>query len=231
MKDYFQISQNKYNPLLSESKPVVIRISIDTKVPGLNFDDEMIGGLPDSLNSFAKKFSREYKCVGLVNFNEVNFIFNNTDVLKKKFNKLETQSLTSVFSQEIFYKLNNECNVSGNLIYAKINVFNIFDNKIKSYISHRQSQGFNNYLRYCTSRYLKFKDSYKKNPCELFEILKSIRPFSSYKLHYVKNGFICKEGYIIDFANIDSDVKIENKNKNNVSLAVQIIEDVELDDI
>lgn len=229
MRDYFQISQNKYNPLLSESKPIIIRICIDTKVSGLNFDDEMVGGLPDSLNSFAKKFSREYKCVGLVNFNEINFIFNNTEVLKKKFNKLETQSLTSVFSQEIFYKLNNECNTYGSLIYAKINVFNIFDNKIKSYISHRQSQGYNNYLRYCTSRYLRFKDSYRKSPCELFELLKSIRPFSSYKLHYIKNGFICKEGHIIDFADLDKDVKIEQK--TNTNLSVQIVEDVELDDI
>ena len=229
MKDYFQISQNKYNPLLSDSKPIVVRICIDTKVPGLNFDDEMVGGFPNLLNSFAKKFSREYQCVGLVNFNEINFIFNDPEILKKKFKKLETQSLTSVFSQEIFYKLNNECNTSGNLIYAKINVFNIFDNKIKSYISHRQSQGFNNYLRYCTSRYLKFKDSYKKSSYELFELLKSIRPFSSYKLHYVKNGFICKEGYVIDFANLDKDVKIESKKSTNKS--VQIIEDVELDDI
>lgn len=229
MRDYFQISQNKYNPLLSESKPIVIRVCIDTKVPGLNFDDEMVGGLPDSLNSFAKKFSREYGCIGLVNFNEINFIFNNSEILKKKFNKLETQSLTSVFSQEIFYKLNNECNTYGNLIYAKINVFNIFDNKLKSYISHRQSQGYNNYLRYCTSRYLRFKDSYRKSPCELFELLKSIRPFSSYKLHYIKNGFICKEGYIIDFADLDKDVKIEQK--TNTNLSVQIVEDVELDDI
>lgn len=229
MKDYFQISQNKYNPLLSESKPVVVRINIDTKTPGLNFDDEMIGGLSDSLNSFVKKFSREYKCVGLVNFNEINFIFSNAEVLKKKFNKLETQFLTSIFSQEIFYKLNNECNTSTNLIYVKVNVFNIFDNKIKSYICHRQSQGYNNYLRYCTSRYMSFKDSYRKNSQELFELLKSIRPFSSYKLHYIKNGFICKEGYAVDLANLDKEVKVEPKKNDNLS--IKIVDEIELDDI
>lgn len=229
MKDYFQISQNKYNPLLSELKPIVIRICIDTKVPGLNFDDEVIGGVSDTLNLFAKKFSREYECVGLVNFNEINFIFNNPEVLKSRFNKLETQHITSVFSQEVFYKLNNEFNISGNLVYTKVNVFNIFDNKIKSYISHKQSQGFNNYLRYCASKYLRFKDTYRKNSYELFELIKSIKPFSSYKTHYVKNGFIFKQGYAIDFADLDKDIKKENKVNND--MLIHITEDIELDDI
>lgn len=230
MKDYFQVSQNKYNPLLSETKPIVIRVCIDTKIAGLNFDDETIGGLPDSLNSFAKKFSREYKCVGIVNFNEINFIFQDNNVLKQKFKKLETQSLTSMFSQEIFHKINSEINSSGNFIYAKINVFNIFDNKIKSYISHRQSQGFNNYLRYCTARYLRFKDSYRKSPYELFEILKSIKPFSSYKLHYVKNGLICKSGFVIDFKDLDKDVDAKKNEKNTMPL-ISIDDNIELDDI
>lgn len=229
MRDYFQVSQNKYNPLLSETKPVVIRVCIDTKMPGLNFDDETVGGIPDGLNSFVKKFSREYKCVGLINFNEMNFIFSNTDILKQKFGRLETQSLTSMFSQEIFYKLNNEINSTGNLIYAKVNVFNIFDNKMKSYISHRQNQGFNNYLRYCTARYLRFKDSYKKSPYELFEILKSRKPFSIYKANYVKKGIIFKEGFVVDFADLDKDVK---SLKGKISLPkVQITPDMELDDI
>lgn len=229
MKDYFQTSQNKYNPLLSENKPIVVRVCINTKNSSINFDDETLGGFPDSLNMFAKKFSREYECIGLVNFNEINFIFKNSDVLKKKFNKLETQNLTSLLSQEIFYKLNNEFRTTGSLIYIKVNVFNIFDNKIKSYISHRQSQGFNNYLRYCTTKYLRFKDSYRKNPYELFEIIQSIRPFSSYKLHYVKNGLICKEGLPIHFANLDDDVKKIEPRTSKISL--KIVEDAELDSI
>lgn len=229
MRDYFQISQNKYNPLLSELKPIVVRVCIDTKVPGVNFDDEMRGGFPDTLNSFAKKFSRENKCIALVNFNEINFIFNNSEQLKKRFSKLETQFLTSVFSQEIFYKLNNEFSANNNLIYIKVNVFNIFDNKVKSYISHRQSQGFNNYLRYCTARYLNFKDSYKKNSYELFEILKTLRPFSSYKINYIKNGMICREGFVIDFADLDKEVK--SFELKNISSQIQIVDGLELDDI
>lgn len=229
MKDYFQISQNKYNPLLSESKPVVVRICVDTKTPGLNFDDMMAGGLPDSLNTFVKKFSREYKCVGLVNFNEINFIFNNTDILKRKFKKLETQKLTSAFSQEIFYKLNVELNTSNVLIYTKVNVFNIFDNKIKSYISHRQSQGFNNYLRYCTSRYMNFKDSYRKSSYELFEMLQIKRPFSSYKTHYVKNGLICKEGIVVDIANLDKDINEMNNLKTIKN--INVLDEIDLDNI
>lgn len=229
MKDYFQNSQNKYNPLLSESKPIVIRVCIDSKNPNLNFDDITKGGLSDSLSSFVKKFSREYKCIGLINFNEINFIFNNSNSLKTKFKKLETQSIASSLSQEIFYKLNNQCYTSNALIYTKVNVFNIFDNKVKSYINHKQTQGFNNYLRYCTSRYLKFKDSYRKSSNELFEILQSKRQFSSYKINYIKNGMMFKEGYDVNIATMDKDVK--DLCVKSVTYGVNIINDSGLDDI
>lgn len=229
MKDYFQNSQDRYNPLLSESKPIVVRVCIDSKNPNLNFDDIIKGGLSDSLSLFVKKFSREYKCIGLINFNEINFIFNNADGLKRKFKKLETQNIASLLSQEIFYKLNNQCYSPNTVIYTKVNVFNIFDNKVKSYINHRQTQGFNNYLRYCTSKYLRFKDSYRKNSLELFEILQSKRQFSSYKINYIKNGMMFKEGYNVNIATMDKDVKdLGIKKMNDV---IQIVSDSGLDDI
>lgn len=232
MKDYFQVSQNKYNPLLSESKPVVVRVCIDTKNPGLNFDDIIKGGFSDSLSSFVKKFSREHKCVGIINFNEINFIFNNTDELKRRFKKLETQNIASVFSQEIFHKLNNQSYIADDIIYTKVNVFNIFDNKVKSYIAHRQSQGFNNYLRYCTLRYLKFKDSYRKSSYELLEILQSKKQFSPYKINYVKNGMMYKEGFLVDISNVDKDIKEFNKsNAINIDNSLNIVNEISFDDI
>lgn len=229
MKDYFQISQNKYNPLLSESKPIVIRVYIDTKKTSLNFDDDTINGISNLLNSFTKKFSREYNCIGIVNFNEINFIFNDSSILKKKFKQLETQLLNTTFSQEIFYALNNEFSIHNTVIYTKINIFNIFDNKIKSYINHRQSQGFNNYLRYCSYKYLKYSDVYKKNKLELLDILKSIKPFSQYKLNYIKNGQIYKQGYLIEFSELDNEVII--KKDKGIITEIQIVDDVEIDDI
>ena len=231
MKNYFQISQNKYNPLLSESKPVVIRVCIDTQTTNLNFDDIIRGGLSDSLSSFVKKFSREYKCIGLINFNEINFIFNDVNELKKRFKKLETQNIASVFSQEIFHKLNNQLYVTNDVIYTNVNVFNIFDNKIKSYIAHRQSQGFNNYLRYCTSRYLRFKDSYRKSSLELLEILQSKRQFSAYKINYVKNGMMYKEGFSVDISNIDRDIKEFNSSNTLNDVKLNIVNETSFDDI
>lgn len=230
MKDYFQVAQNKYNPLLSDLKPIVIRIFIDTKKSNVNFNDDNPYSISNALNVFTKKFSREYQCIGIINFNEVNFIFNNADILKNKFKKLETQSINSQFSQEIFYKLNTELNINGNLIYPKINVFNIFDNKIKSYVCHRQNQGFNNYLRYSISKYMKFSESYKKNKYEILEILNSIKPISKSKLEYIKNGFIYKEGYLIGFTDLDKTSK-DIKNKYIQDSIVQISENTEIDDI
>ena len=231
MKNYFQVSQNKYNPLLSESKPVVIRVCIDTKNPSLNFDDIIKGGFSDSLSLFVKKFSREYKCIGIISFNEINFIFNDISQLKRKFKRLETQNITSVFSQEIFHKLNNQSYIANDTIYTKVNVFNIFDNKIKSYISHRQSQGFNNYLRYCTSRYLKFKDTYRKNSYELLEILQSKKQFSSYKINYIKNGMMYKEGFIVDISNVDKDIKSFNNVNVVNNKKLNIVNEISYDDI
>ena len=111
-------------------------------------------------------------------------------------------------------------------------MFNIFDNKVKSYIAHRQSQGFNNYLRYCTLRYLKFKDSYRKSSYELLEILQSKKQFSPYKINYVKNGMMYKEGFLVDISNVDKDIKEFNKsNAINIDNSLNIVNEISFDDI
>lgn len=231
MKSYFQNSQNKYNPLLSEYKPVVVRIVIDSKNEGLDFDDNVVGGVSDSLNSFAKKFSKEYGCIGVVNFNEINFIFEDVKVLKRKFKRLETQALTSFMSQDIFYRINNELNLLNKLIYIKVNTFNIFDNKLKTYIKHRQIQGFNSYLRYYSSRYFNFSEYYGKSMYELFEKIKSVKIFSDSRINYIKNGFIYKQGCVVDISDLDKNIKDIKKQYKNNRIEVNILESSELDNI
>ena len=76
---------------------------------------------------------------------------------------------------------------------------------------------------------MKFKDSYRKSSLELFEILQSRRQFSSYKINYVKNGMMFKEGYDVNIATMDNDIRdLVIKKVNNV---VQRVSDSVLDDI
>ena len=202
MKSYFKTSQDKYNPMLSENKPVVIKVVLDSRDRRINYDNSY--GCIDSLKSFTKKFSRDYSCLGIINFNEINFIFDNVKEIKKKCKSFDAQTLNSWFSQEIFYKINSELKLMNDYVYINVSVFNILENKKYSYIYGSKKQGFNNYIRYYSYKNLKFSDIFKKSQYEILDMLKDINSIKFLTVDYITNGAMYKFGRNIEKANMES---------------------------
>lgn len=235
MKNYFKILQDKYNPILSENKPLVIKITLDSRDRNIYYDNSC--GCVDSLKRFTQKFSRDYECIGIISFNEISFIFDDTINLKKKVKKMDSQSLSSWFSQDVFYRLNLEFNKKGSLIYSKINVFNIFDNKKQSYIYSLTKQGCNDYVNYYSRKNFAFKEVFQKTQSEVLEMLEELNSIKFLTQDYIRNGALYKFGKSIEIKNVSLNkseifkISKDSNMSNNMSVNLIVSDNNDYDDI
>jgi hypothetical protein len=143
MFDYFKLIENKYINRLSVSNPIVIRLDGKDVCgnPDVDLLDENIGGFAYALIETGKFFSRKYRCIVYVTTDEINIVVEDANILKNSYKKLEAQKISSLVSQEVFMEFNRH--YKGDSVLFDARSFNIYENKINSYLLHRIALGEN----------------------------------------------------------------------------------------
>lgn len=200
MSRYFKNYEDKYNPFLSSKKPIVVkaRINIDKEDIRLNVGN--VKEIDSIVRKITKDLSRKYECVAFSSFNEINLIIENSSKMLVN-NKLESHNVVSLFSQEIFMRY-NELNRSQKMNFVSVNAFNLFEDKVKSYLYNRQSVGFNNYVSILSSKIFSYSQVKNKNKEELLSIIENISPSLKLIKRYIRDGFASLNGIEIDLHDI-----------------------------
>ena len=233
MSYYFKGIEDKYNPLLSFKNPVVIKAQIKLDNRDIRLNTGTIKEIDFVVRKITKDISLKYKCLAFSTFNEINIIINDPKQLVNN-GKLETHNLVSLFSQEIFMRY-NELSFNKRINFVSVNAFNVFEDKLKSYIYSRQSIGFNNYVSTLGSKLFSYNQVKNKSREEILDIVEKISPSLMPLKKYIKEGYASSNGSeveiykIKDFNNIDI---VEDKIKYTTPSQPTIILDDELyDDI
>ena len=200
MSRYFKNYEDKYNPFLSSKKPIVVkaRINIDKEDIRLNVGN--VKEIDSIVRKITKDLSRKYECVAFSSFNEINLIIENYSKMLVN-NKLESHNIVSLFSQEIFMRY-NELNRNQKMNFVSVNVFNLFEDKVKSYLYNRQSVGFNNYVSILSSKIFSYSQVKNKNKEELLSIIENISPSLKLIKRYIRDGFASLNGIEIDLHDV-----------------------------
>ena len=228
MNCYFKKIENKYNPLLSFKRPVVIRAKIKIDAKDVRLNSGNINEIDFIVRKITRDISTEYKCLAFSTFNEINIVLNNPELLINS-NKLESHDIVSLFSQEIFMRY-NELTFSKKRNFVSVNAFNIFEDKIKSYLYSRQSSGFNNYVSLLGAKLFSPNQVKNKNREEILDIIESIRPSMKFLKKQIKEGYMIANGQEIELCKLNSlnDIKVDSNIKNDVHI-VSLHEDIEED--
>lgn len=200
MSYYFKGIENKYNPLLSFKNPVVIKAYIQLDNRDIKLNAGAIKEIDFIVRKITKDISYKYKCFAFSIFNEINIVLNNPQDLALN-GKLESHSLVSLFSQEIFMRY-NELSFGKKINFVSVNVFNIFEEKIKPYIFNRQSIGFNNYVSMLGSKLFSYNQVKNKSREEILEIIEIINPSLLSLKKYIREGYASLNGKEIDIYEI-----------------------------
>ena len=200
MSRYFKNYEDKYNPFLSSKKPVVVKAKINIDKEDIRLNVGNVKEIDSIVRKIAKDLSRKYECIAFSSFNEIDLIIENPSKMLVK-NKLETHNVVSLFSQEIFMRY-NELNRSQKVNFVSVNTFNLFEDKVKSYLYNRQSVGFNNYVSTLSSKIFSYSQIKNKNKEELLSIIENISPSLKLIKKYIKDGFTSLNGIEIELHDI-----------------------------
>lgn len=219
MSRYFKNYEDKYNPFLSSKKPVVVKAKINIDKEDIRLNVGNVKEIDSIVRKIAKDLSRKYGCIAFSSFNEIDLIIENPSKMLVK-NKLETHNVVSLFSQEIFMRY-NELNRSQKVSFVSVNTFNLFEDKVKSYLYNRQSVGFNNYVSTLSSKIFSYSQIKNKNKEELLSIIENISPSLKLIKKYIKDGFTSLNGIEIELHDI-GDINKYNEYKVNTTEAQTI---------
>ena len=215
MSRYFKNYEDKYNPFLSIKKPIVVKAKVNIDKKDVRFNVGNVKEIDSTSRKVARDLSRKYNCLAFSSFNEINLIITNPGKIISDKNTLETHNVVSLFSQEIFMRY-NEISRNRNINFVSVNTFNIFEDKIKSYLYDRQSSSFNNYISFLASKLFSYSQVKNKKREELLEIIESISPSLKHMKKYIKDGFTVLNGFELEVNDINSINDI--KNINNVDI-------------
>lgn len=228
MSHYFKGIENKYNPLLSFKNPVVIKAHIKLDNRDIKLNVGTIKEVDFIVRKITKDISAKYKCFAFSTFNEINIVLNNPHDLVPH-GKLETHNLVSLFSQEIFMRY-NELSFSKKRNFVSVNAFNIFEEKLKSYIYSRQSIGFNNYVSLLGSKLFSYNQVKNKSREEILDIIETISPSLISVKKYIKEGYASSNGKEVDIYKITDFNKInEPATFTEKQFIINLTDDIEED--
>lgn len=225
MSRYFKNYEDKYNPFLSSKKPIVVKAKVNIDKSDIRLKVGNIKEIDSNIRKVTRDLSSKYNCIGFSSFNEINLIITNPELISKS-DKLDTQSVVSLFSQEIFMKY-NELNRSRHVNLVSVNVFNIFEDRIKSYLYTRQANGFNDYVSLLSSKLFSPSQVKNRKREDLLSIIEEISPSLKLVKKYIRDGFTVLNGLESEVHNLDNirnlkdnDAKLKH---NNLTLASDFI--------
>lgn len=236
MSCYFKSIEDKYNPLLSYKNPVIVKAHIKLDKRDIRFNVGCIKDIDFIVRKITKDISAKYKCLAFSTFNEINIVLNNPSDLVEN-GKLETHDVVSLFSQEIFMRY-NELTFSKKRSFVSVNAFNVFEDKVKSYLYSRQSIGFNNYVSTLGAKMFSYNQLKNKSREEILDIIETISPSLVSLKKYIRDGYASSNGKEIELykikdlnsisellVNCNETVPIINK-ETIISLQDDIVEDI-----
>lgn len=112
----------------------------------------------------------------------------------------------------------NELSRNRDVNFVSVNTFNIFEDKIKSYLYDRQTVGFNDYISFLASKLFSYSQLKNKKKEELLDIIESISPSLKLIKKYIKNGFTVLNGFEVEVNDINNIRDINNINSNNIAI-------------
>lgn len=216
MSRYFKKYEDKYNPFLSVKKPIVIKAKVNVNKNDIRFNVGNVKEVDSTVRKVTRDLSRKYNCLAFSSFNEINLIITNPNKIMLDRNKLETHNVVSLFSQEIFMRY-NELSNNRNIDFVTVNTFNIFEDKIKSYLYDRQVVGFNDYVSLLSSKLFSYSQLKNKKREELLDIIESISPSLKLIKKYIKDGFTVLDGFELEVSDIDDINNLNNINNKIIS--------------
>ena len=166
--DYFKKIEHRYKNNLSTHKAIVIRLD------GKDITKNTTINLQDHQNLFTRSvvnaiviLQKKIQCKIYIALDEINFIFEDPNVLLNYYNKTGLQDCLALFIQdftEILWEKYSGLKFSASM-------FCIYKDKIDLYIKYRQSLCFNTAIFYYAKRNLN-KENYKnKKLSEVLEFL------------------------------------------------------------
>lgn len=217
MSRYFKNYEDKYNPFLSIKRPIVIKAKVNVNKNDVRFNVGNVKEIDSTVRKVTRDLSRKYNCLAFSSFNEINLIITNPSKIISNKGKLETHNVVSLFSQEIFMRY-NELSRNRDVNFVSVNTFNIFEDKIKSYLYDRQTVGFNDYISFLASKLFSYSQLKNKKKEELLDIIESISPSLKLIKKYIKNGFTVLNGFEVEVNDINNIRDINNINSNNIAI-------------
>lgn len=195
--NYFYNIINKYNLKMNSRDPIVI--FIDGKGITKSFEYNLISENKNSFNDIfeqtIKHFTKIFDCIAISGVDEVSFIFEDSNNLKKIINnnKYKAQEIVSVFSQ-YFYKYFNDKYKNGS-VYWHCKCSNIPKGKIKSYIKFRSLTIYELTLTY----FLKRKQCKNAGKIALMEKIQKCNEMLDYKdMKQFEKGKLYISGDLVD---------------------------------
>lgn len=217
--NYFINIQNKYDLKMSKNKPIAILLDGKDITKSIKHDllDESKEGFNDIFEQTIKFLSDKFNCIAISGADEVSFIFENSEKLRKLVpkGKYKAQEIVSLFSQA-FYKYFNDRYINSP-VYWHCKCLNIPKGKINSYINYRSSTIYEAALTYFLKRKQKIKNAgriptvEKERMCNEIEEYQQYKPFIKGKL-YLKGKQVDLEaffeGKIIELSEVERQEKI-----------------------
>lgn len=213
MSRYFRNYEDKYNPLLSFKNPVVIKARVNIDKNDIKFNVGSITEIDSIVRKVASDLSNKYNCIAFSSFNEINLIIEDPSSLSNN-NKLDTHQIVSLFSQEIFM-LYNRFTHNQKTKFVSVNTFNIFKDRVNSYLYSRQSICFSNYVCLLSSKLFPKSQIINKSNEEMLAVLEDIKPSLKSIKNYIKSGFVSVNGIETNLLNINKLKSVNNKKNIN----------------
>lgn len=207
--DYFKNIENKYKSKISTNKALVIRLDGRNvcKNKNINILNEN-KGFASTMKIVAEKISSNYGCIVYVASDEINIIIDNTINIIRKFKSSDTQKISSLISQEVFFYFNKF--FKEQLVYFDSRCFSIEKNKIMSYLKYRRNCSINVLTQYFAKLYLDKEKRINLSLKELDEILINEVDEYSKRSKYQREGLAYYLGNKLDIENIDKIMKSQN---------------------
>lgn len=210
--DYFKNVENRYKSKISLYRPVVIRLDGKNicKNKEINILDESEGSFAYVLKRTAKYLSFKYKCYVFIASDELNIVFGNPKSLYRHFKSVDTQKITSLIAQEVFYYFNKY--FKKQLVYFDARIFVIPQDKFKSYLIYRRNCAMNVLTQYFAKLYLGKEYRINLKLEQIIENLKERCPEYDKRTSYQIEGFLYLNGdryNVSDFINsLDEEEKL-----------------------
>jgi prophage DNA circulation protein len=126
----------------------------------------------------------------------------------------------------------NTPHINHKVKFVSVNTFNIFEDKVKSYICNRQAVCFNNYVTTLASKLFTYSQIKNNSNDELLRILENIKPSLKSIKSYIRNGALNVNGRESNISNMHDKTFRENKLEliNNPKITVKSLADINKDD-